>query len=182
MQLPKTLERKFIVPAKAVNELDKSLGEEGDVKIFFGENQIFFDMGKTRLVSRLIEGEFPNYEQVIPKEAKDKFITAKETFLSAVRRTALFTNQESMAVKVEFSRDKVVLSKSASYLGEARVECEADYKGKDISVGFKPDYLINMLKNINQDKVAIELVDSEKPGVVRIGSEYIYVVMPMHID
>ena len=80
MQLPKTLERKFIVPAKAVAELDKTLGEEGDVKIFFNDNQIFFDMGKTRLVSRLIEGEFPNYEQVIPKESKDKLTITKDTF------------------------------------------------------------------------------------------------------
>ena len=181
MQLPKTLERKFIVPAKAVNELDKSLGEEGDVKIFFNDNQIFFDMGNTRLVSRLIEGEFPNYEQVIPKEAKDKFITLKETFLSAVKRAALFTNQDSAAIKLEIGKDKVVISKSTPYLGEAKVEVDAEYKGKEISVGFNPDYLVDFLKNVDEEKIAFEITDPDKPGVVRIGADYVYVVLPMQI-
>lgn len=181
MQLPKTLERKFIVPTKAVNELDRALSEEGDVKIFFNDNQIFFDMGKTRIVSRLIEGEFPNYEQVIPKEAKDKLITPKDTFLSAVKRAALFTNQDSAAVKMDLSKDKIVISKNTPYLGEARVEVEVEYKGKEISVGFNPDYLVDLLKNIDEEKIAFEVTDPDKPGVVRIGTEYIYVVLPMQI-
>ncbi|MFA6320254.1 MAG: DNA polymerase III subunit beta [Candidatus Omnitrophota bacterium] len=181
LQLPKTLERKFIVPTKAVNELDKSLGDDGEVKICFSENQIFFDMGKTRLVSRLIEGEFPNYEQVIPKEAKDKIILSKNIFLSAVKRAALFTNQDSAAIKMDLGKDKVVISKSTPYLGEARVEIDAEYKGKEISVGFNPNYLIDFLKNTEIEKIAFEVTDPEKPGVVRIGAEYIYVVLPMQI-
>jgi DNA polymerase-3 subunit beta len=181
MQLPKTLERKFIIPTKAVNELDRSLNEEGDVKIFFNDTQIFFDMGKTRLVSRLIEGEFPNYEQVIPKEAKDKLIITKEAFLSAVKRAALFTNQDSAAVKMELGKDKMVISKSTPYLGEARVEVDVDYKGKELAVGFNPDYLIDLLKNVTEEKIAFEVTDPEKPGVVRIGAEYVYVVLPMQI-
>ncbi|MDD5427883.1 MAG: DNA polymerase III subunit beta [Candidatus Omnitrophica bacterium] len=181
VQLPKTLERKFIVPTKAVNELDKSLGDEGDVKIFFSDNQIFFDMGKTRLVSRLIEGEFPNYEQVIPKEAKDKILVSKNVFLSAVKRAALFTNQDSAAIKMDLGKDKIVISKSTPYLGEARVEIDAEYKGKDIAVGFNPDYLTDLLKNIDEETIAFEVTDPDKPGVVRIGAEYIYVVLPMQI-
>ncbi|MDD5436192.1 MAG: DNA polymerase III subunit beta [Candidatus Omnitrophica bacterium] len=181
MQLPKTLERKFIIPTKAVNELDKSLGDEGDVKIFLNDNQIFFDMGKIRIISRLVEGEFPNYEQVIPKETKDKLITPKEGFLSAVKRAALFTNQDSAAIKLDLAKDKIVISKSTPYLGEARVEVDAEYKGKEISLGFNPDYLVDLLKNIDEEKIAFEVTDPEKPGVVRIGTEYIYVVLPMQI-
>lgn len=181
MQLPKTLERKFIVPTKAIDELDRILGDEGDVKLFFGENQVLFDMGPTRLVSRLIEGEFPSYEQVIPKEAKDKVIVTRNAFLAAVKRAALFTNQESMAVKLDLAKDKVIISKSTPYLGEVRVEVEADYKGKEMSVGFNPDYLIDILKNLDEEKVGFELTDPEKPGAVRIGSEYVYVVLPMQI-
>ncbi len=180
-QLPKTMERKFIVPTKAVAELDKALGEEGDVKIYLNNNQIFFDMGRTRIVSRLIEGEFPNYEQVIPKEAKDKLLTPKNTFLAAVKRAALFTNQDSSAIKIDLGKDKLVISKSTPYLGEARIEVDAEYKGKDISVGFNPEYLVDLLKNIDEEKIAFEVTDSDKPGVVRIGSEYIYVVLPMQI-
>ena len=181
MQLPKTLERKFIVPTKAIMELDRTLGEDGEVKIFFSDNQIFFDTGATRIVSRLIEGDFPNYEQVIPKETKEKVAVSREGFLSAIRRVALFTNPESMAVKVDLARDKVVLSKSAPYLGEARVEIEADHKGKEMSVGFNPEYLIDLLKTMDQETIYLELVDPEKPGVIRMGSEYVYVVLPMQV-
>lgn len=182
MQLPKTLERKLIVPTKTIGELERTLGDDGDVKIFFSDNQIFFDAGSTRIVSRLIEGEFPNYEQVIPKEPKEKVAVSREKLLSAIRRVALFTNPESMAVKVDVARDRVVLSKSAPYLGEARVELDADYKGKEMSVGFNPNYLMDLLKNMDQETVTLELVDPDKPGVIRIGSEYVYVVLPMQIN
>lgn len=182
MQLPKALERKFIVPAKAADELDRILGEEGDVKVFLSDNQAFFDAGHTRLVSRLIEGEFPNYEQVIPKEAKEKIAVSKEKFLSAIKRVALFTNPDSMAVKVDLGKDKIIMSKSTPYLGEARVEIEAEYKGKDISVGFNPDYLIDLLKNIDQETINLELTDAEKPGVVRVAEWYVYVVLPMQLS
>ncbi len=181
IQLPKTLERKAIIPTKGVNELMKLLGDDGDVKVVFGENQIFFDTGNTRLVTRLIEGEFPNYEQVVPKEAKDKIVIAKEKFLSAIKRAALFTNQESIAIKLDISKDKVIVSKSSAYLGEALIELEADYKGKDISVGFNPTYLIDVLKNISDANVNFEINDAEKPGCIRIGSDYVYVVLPMQL-
>ena len=87
-QLPKSLERKMIVPAKAITELGKILGDEGEVKIFFSDNQALFDAGQTRLVSRLVEGDFPNYEQVIPKETKDKVFVGREKFIAAIKRVA----------------------------------------------------------------------------------------------
>jgi len=182
MQLPKTLERKLIIPTKTVNELLRVLGDEGDVKISFGDNQALFDIGPIKVISRLIEGEFPNYEQVIPKEAKDKLKVSRQAFASALKRVALFTNPDSMAVKIDLAKDKMVLLKATPYLGEARVEMEIDYKGKDLSIGFNPEYLIDVLKNIDQENVGFEIVDSEKPGVVRIGSEYVYVVLPMQLS
>jgi len=182
MQLPKTLERKLIVPTKAIDELDRILGDEGEVNIFFGDNQILFKTSTVKLVSRLIEGEFPPYDRVIPEEAKEKVVVSREGFLSAIKRVALFTSAESMSVRVDLARDKVVLSKSTPYLGEARVELEAEYKGKEISVGFNPGHIINLLKNVDQEKVAFEITDPEKPCAVRIGSEYVYVVSPMRLS
>jgi DNA polymerase-3 subunit beta len=180
-QTPKTQERKVIIPAKTIAELGKLLGEEGDVKICFGNNQILFDMGSTRVVSRLIEGEFPNYEQVIPKEVKDKIVIKRALFLAATKRAALFTNQDSLAVKMELSKDKMVISKSAPYIGEAREEIAVDYKGKDTAIGFNPDYLVDVLKNMSDEFVNMEIADAEKPGVIRSGNDYVYVVLPMQL-
>ena len=181
IQLPKAQERKFIIPTKTVTELVKTLGDEGDMRISFGENQASFNIGPTRIISRLIEGEFPNYEAVVPKEAKEKMVAPREKLISALKRVALFTNQESMAVKFELTRDKLVLSKSTRDIGEVREELAVEYKGKDMSIGFNPDYLIDVLKAVEAETVGFELVDSEKPGVVRSADEYVYVVLPMQI-
>jgi len=181
MQLPKTHERKAIVPTKAVDELARILGDEGDVKIAFSENQASFDMGTKRVISRLIEGEFPNYDQVIPKEVKEKVVLKRQELLSALRRAALFTNQDSMAVKLEIAKDKLILSKSTPYIGESREELPAEYKGKELLVGFNPAYLIDALKNMDLETVGLEVQDPEKPGVIRIGDEYVYVVLPMQL-
>lgn len=180
-QSPKTQERKIIIPTKTISELSKLLGDEGDVRMCFGNNQVLFDMGNAKVISRLIEGEFPNYEQVVPKEVKDKVIINRASFLAATKRASLFTNPDSLAVKIELSKDKMVLSKSAPYIGEAREELAVDYKGKDLAIGFNPDYLIDVLKNISEEIVSFEVTDPDKPGVIRLGSEYIYVVLPMQL-
>ncbi|MBN1526527.1 MAG: DNA polymerase III subunit beta [Candidatus Omnitrophica bacterium] len=181
MQFPKNQERKFIVPAKAINELSKLLTGDGEVKIFFTDNQVLFDVGATKMAARLIDGEFPPYEQVIPKEVKEKMSVSREKMLAAARRVALFTNAESLAIKMDLSRDKLIMSKSTPYLGEAREELGVEYKGKELSIGFNPDYLIDVLKNVDQETVQFELTDAEKAGAMRIGDEYVYVVLPMQV-
>lgn len=178
MPLPKTLEGKFILPSKAVDELDRILTDDGDVKMFVTEKQVMFDTGTTKLVSRLIEGEFPNYERVIPGETKEKIVVPRQALLAAIKRVALFTSPDSMFIRVDAGNNKMVLSKSDPHAGEARVEIDAQYKGKELSIAFNPDYLIKLLKNVDQETIALELVDPEKPGVVRIADEYVYVVMP----
>lgn len=178
MQLPKTLEGRFILPSKAVGELDRILGEEGEVRLMVADKQVMFDTGTTKIVSRLIEGEFPNYERVIPESPKEKISVSRAALLSAIKRVALFTSTDSMFVKLDAAKDRLVLSKSDPHMGEARVDVEAQYKGKELSIAFNPDYLVSLLKNVDQETISLELVDPEKPGVVRIADEYVYVVMP----
>ena len=183
--LTKELEKspkKIILPAKAVSELTRTLGNDGDVKITISENQAQFNMGLTTVISRLVEGEFPNYEQVIPKEIKDKVKVNRDNFLLAVRRANILTSQESQAIKLELSKDKMVISKTTPELGESREELAVDYKGPQLVVGFNPNYLIDVLKNSDGPEIAFELVSGEKPGVIRTDGGYVYVVLPMQIS
>lgn len=175
------VDKKVIVPAKTIHELLKMLQDEGKVEIVFSENQIFFDLGKTKVISRLIEGEFPNFEQVVPKERSDKIKINRGNFLAATKRASLFTNPDSLAVKVDVSKNKMILSKNAPYIGEVKEELGINYGGRNISIGFNPAYIIDVLKNLDDEEIELELEDSDKPGVIRKGNEYVYVVLPMQV-
>ncbi|MGB2706287.1 MAG: DNA polymerase III subunit beta [Candidatus Omnitrophota bacterium] len=182
-KLPKEtiIEKEVIVPTKTIQELSRLLEEEGEVKIAFDENQVLFDLGDTIIISRLIEGEFPNYEQVIPKEVKEKIVVDKNAFLAAAKRASILTNQDSIAIKLDISKGKIAVSKNTPYMGEVREEVGVSYKGKDLAVGFNPNYIIEVLKNIDAKEIGFELAESDRPGVIRLGSEYVYVVLPMQI-
>ena len=172
----------MIVPAKAVQELNRLLKNQGDLKVYKKENQVQFDLGDVSLTSRLVEGEFPNYQQVIPKETEEKLLVDREGFLQATRRASLLTSQESQSIKFDLLKNKVVVSKTSSELGEAREELEAAYQGKEFSIGFNPQYLIDGLKNLEQKEVHLELEGPEKPGVIRTKDRFIYIILPMQLS
>ena len=179
---PKNLKAKFIVPAKTATELLKTLEDTStELKMTFTKNQVLFDLGQTIIISRLIEGEYPNYEQVIPKEAKEKLTIDRERLLSAAKRASLLTTQDSLAVRLDIHNDKIVVSKSTPDVGESKEELGAEYNGSHLSIGFNPSYLMDVLKNINIETVAIELFGPDKPGVIRLGDEYTYVLLPMQL-
>jgi DNA polymerase III subunit beta len=183
--LPKEFEKapkSIIVPAKAVSELLRTLGTEQEVKIVLSENQVLFSLGKTTIISRLIEGEFPKYEQVVPKELKDKLKVDREALFLAVKRASILTSQESQAIKLELAKDRLVISKVTPELGESREELPVEYDGPGMVIGFNPSYLLEVLKNLDKQEVAVELSSPDKPGVIRTADGYIYVVLPMQIN
>ena len=181
LDIPKQFHKKIIVPTKAIQELNRVLTDEGEMKMFFTQNQISFEAGKVVIISRLIEGEFPQYEQVIPKERKDKIKLDRTAFLAAARRANILTSQDSQAIKIDLFKNRMIVSKNTPDIGEAREELEVEYKGDDISIGFNPGYLIDVLKNLDLDKVRLELTDPTKPGVIRTQDNFIYVVLPMQL-
>jgi len=178
---PLTFERDIIVPSKAVHELNRNLGAEGEVEIGFKENQLQFKSGETVVTTRLIEGEYPNYQQVIPKETKEQLWLDTQKFLSATRRASIFTNQESQSIKLDLSKNRMVISKNTPDVGEVREELATQYDGGAFTIGFNPSYLIDALKNIGEDKVCFELIDPEKPGVIKVKDDYTYIILPMQL-
>ncbi len=181
IELPKNIDKKVIIPAKTVQELHRNLKEEGKVSISFGSNQIMFNLGDSLIISRLIEGEFPSYEQVIPKESKDKVVIDRERFLLAAKRASLLTSQDSQAIKIDVAKGKMVISKHSPDIGEAREEVDINYGGSALSIGFNPSYLIDVLKNLSEQSISFELENPEKPGVIRTKDKYVYVVLPMQL-
>ncbi|MDD5449894.1 MAG: DNA polymerase III subunit beta [Candidatus Omnitrophica bacterium] len=184
VQAPKEFEKapkNVIIPAKAVSELLRTLGGGDNVKMTFSENQALFNLGQTTIISRLVEGEFPKYEQVIPKEAKDKLKVSSGKLFLAVKRASILTNQESQAIKLELFKDRLVVSKVTPELGESREELPVEYGGPGLVIGFNPNYLLDALKNLDKPDIAIEFSSPEKPAVIRTEDGYVYVVLPMQI-
>ncbi len=181
-KLPQNTDKQIsiIVPIKAIQELNRNLKGEGDVSLILGNNQILFELGNTVVISRLIEGEFPDYRQVMPPVSENKLRIGREEFLLAIKRAALLSTPDYQAVKFELFKNKLVVSKSTPDIGESREELPVKYQGKEMAIGFNPAYLIDVLKNLQDEEVEFELTDSEKPGVVRMNG-YTYIVLPMRL-
>lgn len=179
---PRPTPLEMIVPAKAAQELNRILGREGMVKIIPSKNQAIFHFGKIILTTRLIEGHFPNYEQVIPKEEKTISQVSREELLQAVRRAALLTSPDSQFVKFDFLKDRVLISSRSPNLGEAREEIAAEVSGGELAIGFNPAYLLDVLKNLDVETVSFCLTEPDKPGLLRGKEDYLYVVMPMQLN
>jgi DNA polymerase-3 subunit beta len=171
---------KIILPYKTVQELLRNLKEEGEVFLVIGNNQAFFEMDGIVIISRLIEGDFPDYQKVIPHSSATKIRLNKEDFILVLRRANLFTTPDFQAVRFELFKNKLVVSKSTPDVGEFREEIAIEYSGKELVIGFNPGYLLDMLKHWREDEVLLELFDTEKPGVVRT-AEYTYIVQPMRL-
>ena len=171
----------IIIPIKTIHELNRNLKDEGDISLILGSNQVLFDLGKVVIISRLIEGEFPDYRQVIPAASNFKMKINRAQFLLATKRGSLLSTPDYQAVKLEVFKNKLVISKSTPDVGESREEVAVEYQGKELSIGFNPNYLIDVLKNLSEENVEFELSDSEKPGVIRING-YIYIVLPMRLN
>lgn len=178
----KTLvDRAVIVPTKTAQEVKRMLLDDGEVKIHFSDNQVLFTFPKSFVLSRLIEGEYPNYKKVIPDKSPKELRVLREDFLSATKRASIFTDQDSMAIKLNIKKKKMTISKNTAF-GEAKEEIDIDYTGDDdIEIGFNPRYLIDVLKSLEDQEITFEVNDSSKPGVIRRGGEYTYVVLPMQL-
>jgi DNA polymerase III subunit beta len=171
----------IIVPIKTIHELNRNLKEEGELSLVLGDNQTLFGLGDIVIISRLIDGEFPDYRQVVPPVSNNKMKIDRSLFLLAVKRAALLSTLDYQAVKLEVFKNKLVVSKSTPDVGESREEAPIEYQGKEMAIGFNPNYLTDVLKNLPDEQVELELTDSEKPGAIRING-YVYIVLPMRLN
>jgi len=196
-------EIRVVIPHKALGELSRIAEEIGGEIVFCKEeNQIFFEMGRCTLSSRLLEGQFPNYEKVLPK-GNDKLVELDRiAFGDALRRVSLLANERSRAVKVALSKGKLEISAKNPELGEASETVAVEYAGSEMEIGFNAKYILDFLMAVDTERVVFELKDEATQGLLRpivaaapakVGKgkqaaeskagpeDYRYVVMPMRI-
>jgi DNA polymerase-3 subunit beta len=174
---------KAIIPAKALQLVDKLIDDpEEAVSFQIRENRVIFHTSSATLTSNLVEGEFPPYEDVIPKEA-DKHMTASTTdFLSAIRRAALLTTDESKGVRMQFNKKGLKLTSRSPEAGEAEVNFACKFDGGDMEIGFNPNFLTDALRVVDSDEVVLELTAPNRPGLLKGGQNFQYVIMPVNLQ
>ncbi|MDF1809688.1 MAG: DNA polymerase III subunit beta [Phycisphaerales bacterium] len=181
-----------IIPSKALSMIQKLAADQDEpVHIAITDNQAVFAFGdepsdsRAVLTTNLVEGTFPPYEDVIPRDLDIKVIFNRDTLASAVKRAALLTNEESRGVRLAFTGEKnsLELSSRAPEMGEANITVDlASYDGNDIEIGFNPSFIIDALKVIHDPEIMIELKAPNKPGLFKAGNDFLYVVMPVNLS
>lgn len=181
MEFPKESEGDWVIPSKTVGELLKTLKDEGSLKIQVSDNQIAFEFGTMLIYSKLIEGTYPNFRQVIPTSCEERISIERESLLRAVHRVSLLVSDKASPVTLTFSKNKLVVQGVAQDIGEASDSLPIKYAGKEISISFNPDFMLEPLKNLSCDEVALELTDELSPGVLKADTPFLYVLMPMRV-
>jgi len=181
-----TDEIRAILPKKTLGELSRLLMEgEGDIAYERGENHLFFHVGDRLLISRMIDGQFPAYERVIPKGNDKRIEFERDRLTNAVKRVALLSNERSRAVKIQIDKGKVDITSSSPDLGEAKETLTVDYTGAPMQICFNAQYVLDFLSAVSTDVVSLELKDEVSQALMKpVGAEdydYTYVIMPMRV-
>ncbi|MEM8874204.1 MAG: DNA polymerase III subunit beta [Planctomycetota bacterium] len=172
-----------IVPTKAMSLVDKLVGDpEEMVGIQLRDNRILVHTADATLTSNLVEGTFPPFRDVIPKDNDKAMTAATADFLSAVRRASLLTNEESKGVRMHFKDGGLELSSRNPDSGEAKVNFACNYEGDEVEIGFNPQFLESALKVVDTDEVRFELSAANRPGLLKAGEGFLYVIMPVNLQ
>jgi len=179
--------QKVLVPSRALGELVRALGDAEEVTVRLGERDVTFDVpgsdGSVQVTTRLIEGEFPNYRQLIPSSYPNQLVVGREPLLEAVRRVKLMA-REAAPLRVTQRSTGLELMAVTQDVGQAHEEVDAKYDGEELTVAFNPDYLIDGVDAAPGDEVVLETVDALKPAVLRStdGGDYLYLLMPVRVS
>lgn len=174
--------QKVLIPARALGELQRLIGDESDLSVRLGEREATFDVGNTRLSTRLIEGEFPNYRNLLPSSYPNLLTVGKAAMTEAIRRVKILA-QDSTPIRLTLGGPTVRLSAITQDVGNAEEEIDASYEGDEMTVAFNPDYLAAGIEAIDSDDVTLATMDPMKPAVLRgVGQDdYLYLLMPVRV-
>ncbi|MBV8161709.1 MAG: DNA polymerase III subunit beta, partial [Acidimicrobiia bacterium] len=172
-----------LVPSRALAELNRIVGGADQVTLRLASDEASFEVGSTRLTSRLIEGDFPNYRQLIPQSYPNRLIVGKEPFLNAIRRVKLLA-KDATPVRLTLRPDGLELVAVTQDVGQAREDLEAKYEGTEMVVAFNPEFLIDGVEATTGDEVQLDTLDALKPATVRSteNPNFLYLLMPVRVS
>jgi DNA polymerase-3 subunit beta len=177
--------RAVIIPARALHEVVRLLREDGEteVRIDIADNQVQFQIDETAIISRLIEGQFPNYERVIPSDHEKVLTIHTALFRDAVRRCAIVAREDANKIIFRSSGNQLILTADSQRVGRAQEEIPIELEGEPVEIAFNAQYLLDVLNVIEADQIRFELGGALNPGTIKpVGREdYVYVLMPMQI-
>jgi DNA polymerase-3 subunit beta len=181
-------EVKVLIPRKAMDEAEKlsnAAGSDAHIEFAKDESHLFFQVGHRLLISRILTGQFPNYEAVLPRDNNKSVVIERSELSDAVRRVSQLADQRSHAVKLSVSKEGIEISASSPEYGEAKENIEKEYQGEPISIGFNSSYMLDFLAAAADGPISIELKDEQSAGQMRpLADEsyrYRYIIMPMRI-
>lgn len=184
----------LILPAKTVSEIERLVGKGESVKIAFNDRQVAFEIAiedeegnsglidHIYLVSKIVEGNFPNYRQVIPKETEHRIKIERELFLECVHRAALVTSEKSNSIKLKISKNLMEIMGSSAEYGESHESMGIAYDGPDVQIAFNPTFLMEPLRALNHDEIFFEFKDELSPGLVKTLNQFLCVIMPLRLN
>ena len=175
-------EASLVVPLKAVNELQRTLGDEGEVTIEAGDKLAAFSFGDVLLVTKLLEGKYPNYRQVIPQGTTVRATMERETLQNAVRRTSQLVIDRIAGIRLNFSPNLLEVVAADAEIGEGRETMDIKYDGPEMSISFNPEFLTQPLKALTTDEVYLDMADELSAGTFRSTVNFVYVLMPIRLS
>lgn len=192
LEVPAESAGSIILPAKTVSELTRMLDKGSQLKIAFNDRRASFQINTDKegsglidsiyLYSKVVEGNYPNYQQVIPKETHQRIKLERELFLQCVHRAALVTSEKSNSVKIKLTSNLLEITAQSPDFGEAHESMAIAYSGPDLQVAFNPAFVIDPLKALTKDEVFFELKDEVSPGVFKTLESFICVIMPVRLS
>ena len=189
--------RHVLVPAKALAELQRLLGSgaspgsaaapgtENTVELSFSDRDACFDTGRARVSTRLIEGQFPNYQQLIPSGYPNRLVVPREAFIEAVKRVRLIgRDRDNAPIRLIMGTSGLELQTSVHDVGQATETLDAKYEGSETTIAFNPEFLLDGLGAIASEEVSVETLDTSKPAIVRAadGGDFLYLLMPVRVS
>lgn len=176
--------QQIIIPKKTLNEIRRFLDSDRELKIGIGAQLLYLQYGDVYLTSRLVEGPYPNYKQVIPQKGEHEVKVNRNDFISAVKRVSVMSREKTKAILIEFSQGKALLKSRDQEIGEATEEVDLTYKGTGLSLGLNHQYLLEALESMEDEEVIFDMQTNLSPCIIKQESDpdSLCIVMPMRIQ